>query len=274
MTYQELYNQIIQKRSYLCVGLDTDPNLIPKHLLNYENPVLEFNRQIIEATAPYCVAYKPNTAFYEAAGATGWITLAETLKLIPAEHFTIADAKRGDIGNTSKLYARAFFEQMNFDSITVAPYMGADSVQPFLEFEGKWVILLALTSNSGSQDFQVLKYEEERLYERVLKTAQLWGEEDQLMFVVGATQTQELEQVREIAPKNFLLVPGIGAQGGSLEEVSKYGMNEHCGLLVNASRSIIYASDGEDFAEAAAKEAKKLQEKMDRYLDKYLPEQT
>ncbi|WP_017733137.1 orotidine-5'-phosphate decarboxylase [Nafulsella turpanensis] len=274
MTYQELYEQIIRKRSYLCVGLDTDPNLLPKHLLEYENPVLEFNRQIIEATAPYCVAYKPNTAFYEAAGAKGWATLQQSLQHIPREHFAIADAKRGDIGNTSKLYARAFFEQMNFDAITVAPYMGADSVQPFLEFEGKWVILLALTSNSGSQDFQVLKYEEERLYERVLKTAKLWGDKEQLMFVVGATQTQELEKVREIAPKNFLLVPGVGTQGGSLEEVSKYGMNSHCGLLVNASRSIIYASDGEDFAEAAAREAKKLQEKMDHYLDKYLPPQT
>ena len=271
MTYQELYENIIRKRSYLCVGLDTDPTKLPKHLLKHENPVLEFNRQIIEATAPYCVAYKPNTAFYEAGGAAGWQTLAQSLQYISADHFTIADAKRGDIGNTSKLYARAFFEQMNFDSITVAPYMGADSVQPFLEFTDKWVILLALTSNSGSQDFQVLKSGEERLYERVIKTAHLWGSEEQLMFVVGATQAQELEKVRAIAPKNFLLVPGVGAQGGSLEEVSKYGMNSHCGLLVNASRSILYASDGEDFAEAAAREAEKLQEKMSHYLEKYLP---
>ena len=272
MTYQELYENIIRKRSYLCVGLDTDPIRIPKHLLRYENPVLEFNKQIIEATSPYCVAYKPNTAFYEASGAAGWETLQQTLQYISSDHFTIADAKRGDIGNTSKLYARAFFEVMNFDSITVAPYMGADSVQPFLEFPNKWVILLALTSNSGSQDFQELKYEGERLYEKVIKTAHLWGTEDQLMFVVGATQTQELEHIRTLAPKNFLLVPGVGAQGGSLEEVSEYGMNSHCGLLVNASRSILYASEGEDFAEAAAREAQRLQEKMSRYLDKYLPQ--
>lgn len=271
MTYQELYENIIRKRSYLCVGLDTDPTLIPKHLLAYENPVLEFNRRIIEATAPYCVAYKPNTAFYEATGAAGWQTLQDSLQYISNEHFIIADAKRGDIGNTSKLYARAFFEQMNFDAITVAPYMGSDSVQPFLEFNNKWVILLALTSNSGSQDFQVLKHDHERLYERVIRTAHLWAKHDQLMFVVGATQTQELENIRALAPKNFLLVPGIGAQGGSLEEVSKYGMNSHCGLLVNASRSIIYASGGEDFAEAAAREAAKIQEKMSDYLDKYLP---
>lgn len=272
MTYQELYQNIIRKRSFLCVGLDTDPIRIPKHLLGHENPVLEFNRQIIEATAPYCVAYKPNTAFYEASGAAGWTTLEQTLKFISKDHFTIADAKRGDIGNTSKLYARAFFEVMNFDSITVAPYMGADSVQPFLEFKDKWVILLALTSNSGSQDFQVLKYDEQRLYETVMKTAQLWGDKEQLMFVVGATQAQDLKHIREIAPENFLLVPGVGAQGGSLEEVSKYGMNSHCGLLVNSSRSIIYASDGEDFAEAAGLEARRLQEEMSEYLDKYMPQ--
>lgn len=271
MTYQELYENILRKRSYLCVGLDTDPSRLPKHLLQHENPVLEFNRQIIEATAPYCVAYKPNTAFYEASGAAGWQTLQDTLQYISPDHFTIADAKRGDIGNTSKLYARAFFEYMNFDSITVAPYMGSDSVQPFLEFKDKWVILLALTSNSGSQDFQVLKCHGERMYEKVLKTARLWGNEEQLMYVVGATQTQELQRIRELVPNNFLLVPGVGAQGGSLEEVSKYGMNSHCGLLVNASRSILYASDGEDFAEAAEKEALKLQEKMSQYLDKYLP---
>ncbi len=272
MTYQELYENILRKRSYLCVGLDADPALLPKHLLQYNNPVLEFNRQIIEATAPYCVAYKPNTAFYEASGAAGWQTLQDTLQYISPDHFTIADAKRGDIGNTSKLYARAFFEHMNFDSITVAPYMGSDSVQPFLEFKEKWVVLLALTSNSGSEDFQFLKcHGEQRLYEKVLKTAHLWGNEEQLMFVVGATQAQELQHVREVAPKNFLLVPGVGAQGGNLEEVSKYGMNSHCGLLVNASRSILYASDGEDFAEAAAREAQKLQEKMGHYLDKYLP---
>jgi orotidine-5'-phosphate decarboxylase len=272
MTYQELYENILRRRSYLCVGLDSDPTLIPKHLLDYENPVLEFNRRIIEATAPYCVAYKPNTAFYEAGGAAGWQTLQDSLQYISDEHFIIADAKRGDIGNTSRLYARAFFEQMNFDAITVAPYMGSDSVQPFLEFNNKWVILLALTSNSGSQDFQVLKCGDERLYEEVIKVAHLWAKEDQLMFVVGATQAQELQNIRRLAPKNFLLVPGVGAQGGNLEEVSKYGMNKHCGLLVNASRSIIYASDGEDFAEAAAHEAEKMQEKMSDYLDKYLPD--
>lgn len=272
MTYQELYENIIRKRSYLCVGLDTDPTLIPKHLLEYENPVLEFNRQIIEATAPYCVAYKPNTAFYEASGAEGWQTLQQTLQYISPKHFTIADAKRGDIGNTSRLYARAFFELLNFDSITVAPYMGADSVQPFLDFREKWVILLALTSNSGSQDFQFRKDEHgHRLYEQVIKTARLWGNEKQLMFVVGATQAQDLKHIRDIAPDNFLLVPGIGAQGGNLEEVSEFGMNRHCGLLVNASRSILYASDGEDFAEAAAREAQRLQEKMSDYLDRFLP---
>ena len=272
MTYQELYENIVRKRSYLCVGLDTDPVRIPKHLLDHENPVLEFNRQIIEATAPYCVAYKPNTAFYEASGAAGWQTLQDSLQFISPDHFIISDAKRGDIGNTSKLYARAFFEQMNFDAVTVAPYMGSDSVQPFLEFKDKWVILLVLTSNSGSQDFQVLKHEGERLYAHVIKTAHLWAKEDQMMFVVGATQTQELQHIRELAPKNFLLVPGVGAQGGSLEEVSKHGMNSHCGLLVNASRSILYASDGEYFAEAAAREAQKLQEKMSDYLDRYLPD--
>jgi orotidine-5'-phosphate decarboxylase len=274
MTYQDLFEAIQEKRSYLCVGLDTDPARLPKHLLKHPNPVLEFNRRIIEATAPYCVAYKPNTAFYEALGPVGWETLRQTLEMIPRSHFSIADAKRGDIGNTSKMYAKAFFDDMRADAITVAPYMGADSVMPFLDFEGKWVVLLALTSNSGSQDFQVLKVdeeEEELLYERVIRASQEWATPDQLMYVVGATQTTELENVRRLAPDHFLLVPGIGAQGGSLEEVSKWGMNKSCGLLVNASRSILYASDGEDFAEAAAAEARRMQEQMRHYLDKYLP---
>lgn len=273
MTYDDLFEAIQLKRSYLSVGLDTDPALLPRHLLKHENPVLEFNKRIIEATAPYCVAYKPNTAFYESMGAAGWDTLRQTLEFIPRAHFSIADAKRGDIGNTSKMYARAFFDEMKADAITVAPYMGADSVMPFLEFEGKWVVLLALTSNSGSQDFQVLKVGEDCLYERVIRTSQEWATPDQLMYVVGATQTAELENIRKLAPDHFLLVPGVGAQGGSLEEVSKYGMNKRCGLLVNASRSILYASSGEDFAEAAAAEAKRLQEHMAHYLEKYLPEE-
>lgn len=272
MTYQDLFEAIQEKKSYLCVGLDTDPAKLPQHLLKHENPVLEFNKRIIEATAPYCVAYKPNTAFYEAMGVAGWETLRQTLEFIPRAHFSIADAKRGDIGNTSKMYAKAFFDEMKADAITVAPYMGADSVMPFLDFEGKWVILLALTSNSGSQDFQVLEVGEEPLYERVIRSSQVWGTPEQLMYVVGATQTTELENVRRLAPDHFLLVPGVGAQGGSLEEVSKWGMNKHCGLLVNASRSILYASSGEDFAEAAAAEAKKLQEQMSHYLEKYLPQ--
>lgn len=272
MTYRELFNQIEQKRSFLCVGLDPDPNRLPKHLLQYDNPVLEFNRQIIEATAPYCVAYKPNTAFYEAHGIAGWRTLQQTMAMIPRTHLAIADAKRGDIGNTSRMYAKAFFEDLKADALTIAPYMGADSVMPFLEFEGKWVVLLALTSNSGSEDFQTLHFNGDRLYERVIKSAREWATIDQLMFVVGATQAKELKNIRKLAPDNFLLVPGVGAQGGSLEEVAKYGMNSSCGLLVNASRSIIYASDGEDFAEAAAAEAKKMQEEMSKYLDRYMPE--
>jgi orotidine-5'-phosphate decarboxylase len=274
MTYQDLFESILKKRSYLCVGLDTDPAKLPKHLHHHPDAVLEFNKRIIDATAPYCVAYKPNTAFYEAMGSKGWDLLHQTLALIPRTHFSIADAKRGDIGNTSKMYAKAFFEDMKADAITVTPYMGADSVQPFLEFEGKWTVLLALTSNSGSQDFQVLNVDEDHcLFEQVIKTSQEWGSKHQLMYVVGATQTTELQAVRRLAPDHFLLVPGVGAQGGSLEEVSKWGMNRHCGLLVNASRSILWASDGEDFAEAAAAEAKRLQQHMSHYLDKYLPTQ-
>jgi len=272
MNKEQLFDQIKKKQSYLCVGLDTDLNKIPKHLLEKEDPVFEFNKAIIDATADYCVAYKPNVAFYEAMGAKGWESLQKTLAYIPEDIFTIADAKRGDIGNTSGLYARAFFENMAFDSVTVAPYMGKDSVTPFLAFENKWVILLALTSNEGSQDFQQLTLDgfEEKLFERVLKKSQEWGSSDQLMYVVGATQANELQEIRKIVPDHFLLVPGVGAQGGSLQEVSKFGMNERCGLLVNSSRGIIYASQGEDFAEVAGQVAKSLQEEMTKYLAEFL----
>lgn len=275
MTKQELFDQIKQKKSYLCVGLDSDLKKIPSHLLDSEDPVFEFNKVIIDATLPFTVAYKPNIAFYEALGSKGWDTLKKTLEYIPDNCFTIADAKRGDIGNTSGLYARAFFDKkssgLSFDSVTVAPYMGADSVLPFLEFQNKWVILLALTSNTGSEDFQKMKMESgEFLYEKVLEQSKKWGGPEQLMYVVGATQTQSLTEIRKIVPENFLLIPGVGAQGGSLAEVSEYGMNSECGLLVNSSRAIIYASNGHDFAEKAAEEAEKVQKEMSVYLDKYL----
>lgn len=275
MTKQELFDQIRQKKSYLCVGLDSDLKKIPSHLLDSEDPVFEFNKAIIDATLPFTVAYKPNIAFYEALGSKGWDTLKKTLEYIPDKCFTIADAKRGDIGNTSGLYARAFFDKkssgLSFDSVTVAPYMGADSVLPFLEFQNKWVILLALTSNTGSEDFQKMKMESgEFLYEKVLEQSKKWGGPEQLMYVVGATQTQSLTEIRKIVPENFLLIPGVGAQGGSLAEVSEYGMNSECGLLVNSSRAIIYASNGHDFAEKAAEEAEKVQKEMSVYLDKYL----
>ncbi len=274
MTKQELFEQILKKKSYLCVGLDTDIKKIPPHLLQTKDPIFEFNRQIIDATARYAVAYKPNIAFYEAMGVRGWESLQKTMEYIPKECFTIADAKRGDIGNTSELYARTFFDTsssgFNFDSVTVAPYMGRDSVQPFLAFEGKWVILLALTSNIGSHDFQHLKVEvdgEQRsLYEQVLIKSQEWGNSETMMYVVGATQTDKLTEIRKIVPEHFLLVPGVGAQGGSLEEVSRYGMNKQCGLLVNSSRAIIYASNGEDFAARATEEAQKVQQEMEKYL--------
>ncbi|UII21213.1 orotidine-5'-phosphate decarboxylase [Fulvivirga ligni] len=271
MNKAELISQIQQKQSYLCVGLDTDLDKIPKFLLEFEDPIFEFNKRIIDATKDYAVAYKPNIAFYEALGAKGWGSLQKTVEYIPEEIFTIADAKRGDIGNTSKLYAKAFFENMNFDSITVAPYMGKDSVTPFLEFEGKWVILLAHTSNPGSNDFQLMTNREHdtAFYEEVINKSRQWAGADELMFVVGATRADKIEQIRKIAPDNFFLVPGVGAQGGSLEEVSKYGMNEDCGLLVNSSRGIIYASQGEDFAEAAGREAKALQQQMKQYLKVY-----
>ncbi len=271
MNRVELFEQIQKKSSYLCVGLDTDIQKIPEHLLELEDPIFEFNKQIIDATADYVVAYKPNIAFYEAHGIEGWKSLQKTIEYIPNDIFTIADAKRGDIGNTSKMYARAFFEQMDCDSITVAPYMGEDSVKPFLEFENKWVILLALTSNAGGKDFQNLALTNGGdLYEEVLRKSQEWGDTDQLMYVVGATRAEALQNIRNIVPDHFLLVPGVGAQGGSLEEVSKYGMNNHCGLLVNSSRGIIYADNSENFAEVAREKAEELQAQMAGFLKKYL----
>ncbi len=271
MTKQNIIHQIFKKKSYLCVGLDTDIQKIPKHLLEFPDPVFEFNRQIIDATRDYCVAYKPNIAFYEAAGTKGWESLQKTLEYIPKDCFTIADAKRGDIGNTSGLYARAFFDKsasgLDFDAVTVAPYMGKDSVLPFLEYPGKWVILLALTSNAGAQDFQNSALTEgDRLFEKVLKTSQTWGSEENLMYVVGATQARSLQEIRKIVPDHFLLIPGVGAQGGSLAEVSRHGLNKDCGLLVNSSRAIIYASSGEDFADRAQEEAAVIQKEMAGYL--------
>ncbi|WP_020527832.1 orotidine-5'-phosphate decarboxylase [Flexithrix dorotheae] len=271
MNKQFIFEQIKQKNSYLCVGLDTDLQKIPPHLLKEKDPIFEFNKQIIDATADYCVAYKPNIAFYESMGPAGWESLQKTLDYIPKEFFTIADAKRGDIGNTSKMYAKAFFENMDFDSITVAPYMGEDSVTPFLEFDGKWVILLALTSNKGSKDFQILSTgENKQLFQEVILKSQEWATTDQLMFVVGATKAERFSAIREIAPDNFLLVPGIGAQGGDLEGVSKYGMNDNCGLLVNSSRGIIYASTDKDFGKSASKAAQTVQQEMEKYLNLYL----
>ncbi len=271
MTKEELFQNIQNKESYLCVGLDTDIKKIPKHLLKSDDPIFEFNKQIIDATHDLCVSYKPNIAFYEALGAKGWESLQKTIEYIPKEIFTVADAKRGDIGNTSSLYAKAFFENMNFDSITVAPYMGEDSVKPFLEFNNKWVILLGLTSNKGSDDFQQMDLVEGgRLYEKVLRKSQKWGDESQLMYVVGATRAEEFENIRTIIPNHFLLVPGIGVQGGDLGLVSKYGMNSQCGLLVNSSRGIIYADDTKDFAKIARQKSKEIQQQMTGYLQKYL----
>lgn len=272
MTKQQLFEQIQKKRSFLCVGLDSSLDKIPKHLLKYENPILEFNKQIIDATKDLCVAYKPNTAFYECYGKKGWETLIETWKYIPKDIFSIADAKRGDIGNTSAMYAETFFNEasseMSFDSVTVAPYMGSDSVTPFLTFEDKWVILLALTSNSGHADFQLQEIGEERLFEKVLKTSQTWATNEQMMYVVGATRGSAFADVRKLAPNHFLLVPGVGAQGGDLQEVCKYGLNSQCGLLINSSRGIIYAGKDEDFAEKAREEALKLQKEMEQILVK------
>ncbi len=271
MTRQQLYEQIKKKQSYLCVGLDTDLEKIPTHLLRLADPVFEFNKAIIDATQDYCVAYKPNIAFYEALGAQGWESLRKTIDYIPKDCFTIADAKRGDIGNTSSLYAKAFFQQMNFDALTVAPYMGEDSVKPFLEFEGKWVILLVHTSNPGSQDFQLIETQDGKyLYQEVIFASQRWATPEKMMYVVGATHADKIAAIRALAPNHFFLVPGVGAQGGDLEAVSKAGLNEECGLLVNSSRSIIYASTGEDFAAAAGMVARKIQEDMSRYLTKYM----
>lgn len=270
MTKQQLFEQIQKKRSFLCVGLDSSLDKIPKHLLKYENPILEFNKQIIDATKDLCVAYKPNTAFYECYGKKGWETLIETWKYIPQDIFSIADAKRGDIGNTSAMYAETFFNaassDMSFDSVTVAPYMGSDSVTPFLTFKDKWVILLALTSNAGHADFQLQEIGEDKLFEKVLKTSQTWATDEQMMYVVGATRGAAFGDVRKLAPNHFLLVPGVGAQGGDLNEVCKYGLNSQCGLLINSSRGIIYASQGEDFAERAREEALKLQKEMEQIL--------
>lgn len=270
MNRQELIEQIRQKKSFLCVGLDTDIKKIPEHLLADEDPIFAFNKAIIDATAPYCVAYKPNLAFYESNGVKGWISFEKTIDYLNKnypDHFIIADAKRGDIGNTSAMYARTFFEEMDIDSLTVAPYMGEDSVSPFLAYEGKWVILLALTSNKGSHNFQLTEDPEgERLFEKVLRKSQQWGDKDNMMYVVGATQGRMFEDIRKIVPDHFLLVPGVGAQGGSLEEVCKYGMNADCGLIVNSSRAIIYADKTERFAEVAAEEAKKVQQQMETLL--------
>ena len=272
MNRSELVNQIKTKRSFLCVGLDTDLKKVPQHILNDEDPIFAFNKAIIDATADYCVSYKPNLAFYEAFGVKGLISFEKTIKYLKENypnHFIVADAKRGDIGNTSAMYARTFFDEYDVDSLTVAPYMGEDSVTPFLGYKDKWVILLALTSNKGSHDFQLTEDKEgERLFEKVLKKSQEWGNDENMMYVVGATQGQMFEDIRKVAPNHFLLVPGVGAQGGSLQEVCKYGIIKDCGLLVNSSRGIIYASNGDDFAEVAGKKAKELQEQMAAELAK------
>ncbi len=267
MNREQIINQIKLKRSFLCVGLDSDINKIPKHLLKTEDPIFEFNKQIIDATKDFCVAYKPNIAFYESFGVSGWNSLQKTLDYIPKDIFTIADAKRGDIGNTSQMYAKAFFNNMNFDAITISPYMGKDSVSPFLEFKNKWVILLALTSNKSSSDFQKLEGNNgERLFQKVLQTSRYWGSEKNMMYVVGATRSKQLSEVRKIIPNHFLLVPGVGAQGGNLEDVVKYGMNKDCGILVNSSRGIIYSDNGVYFAEKSRISAQQIQSKMDVLL--------
>lgn len=273
MTRKELIASIQRKRSFLCVGLDTDLKKVPAHLLQEEDPVFAFNKAIIDATAPYCVAYKPNLAFYESMGVKGWIAFEKTVAYLRENYpdlFIIADAKRGDIGNTSAMYARTFFEEMDLDAVTVAPYMGEDSVTPFLGYEGKWVILLALTSNKGSHDFQLTEDAQgEKLFEKVLRKSQEWAGNDQMMYVVGATQGKAFEDIRRIAPNHFLLVPGIGAQGGSLEEVCKYGMTSECGLIVNSSRAIIYADATERFAQVAGEKAREVQAQMAQELDRY-----
>lgn len=270
MNKQQLFENIKRKQSFLCVGLDTDIKKIPEHLLKEEDPIFAFNKAIIDATAPYCIAYKPNLAFYESMGVKGWIAFEKTVEYIKKNYpdqFIIADAKRGDIGNTSAMYARSFFEELDIDAVTVAPYMGEDSVTPFLTYEGKWVILLALNSNKGSHDFQLTEDKEgERLFEKVLRKSQEWANDQNMMYVVGATQGKMFEDIRKIVPNHFLLVPGIGAQGGSLEEVCRYGMTPECGLIVNSSRAIIYADKSETFAETAGKEAQKVQQQMAEQL--------
>jgi orotidine-5'-phosphate decarboxylase len=270
MDRKALVNLIFKKKSFLCIGLDTDLAKIPQYLLNTEDPIFEFNKAVIDATHDLAIAYKPNFAFYECYGARGWISLAKTIRYIntayPGQLFTIADAKRGDIGNTSQQYARAMFDPassgMNFDAVTVAPYMGEDSVKPFLSYPAKWIILLALTSNKGAADFQFFRGDQHTLFEQVLLESQKWGTDENMMFVVGATRAEMLADVRKIVPDHFLLVPGVGAQGGSLQEVSKYGLTRECGLIVNSSRNIIYASNGPDFAEKAREEAMKMQQEM------------
>lgn len=270
MNRQELIKEIKEKQTFLCVGLDTDIKKIPQHLLHEEDPIYSFNRAIIDATAPYCVAYKPNLAFYECGGLNGWKSLDKTIHYLRENyphHLIIADAKRGDIGNTSKMYARCFFEEMGVDALTVAPYMGEDSVTPFLEYPDKWVILLALTSNKGSHDFQLTEDATgERLFEKVLRQSQQWADADRMMYVVGATQGKLFEDIRKVVPEHFLLVPGIGAQGGSLEEVCKYGLTKDCGLIINSSRAIIFADSTERFAEVAAEKAKEVQQQMAELL--------
>jgi orotidine 5'-phosphate decarboxylase len=272
MNKQQLIDNIRAKHSFLCVGLDTDLKKVPAHLLNEEDPIFAFNKAIVDATAPYCVAYKPNLAFYECYGLKGWAALEKTVKYIKENYpdqFIIADAKRGDIGNTSSMYARSLFGEMDFDSITVAPYMGEDSVTPFLQYEDKWVILLALTSNKGSHDFQLTTDAQgERLFEKVLRTSQQWADDKQMMYVVGATQGSLFADIRKVAPKHFLLVPGVGAQGGSLQDVCKYGMTDECGLLVNSSRGIIFADNTENFAAVAGEKAHELQQQMQEELAK------
>ena len=272
MNHSGLFGNIIKKRSFLCVGLDSEIEKIPSSLLGAEDPVFEFNKRIIDATCRYTVAYKPNVAFYETNGIKGWISLESTLNYIKKEYpdiFVIADAKRGDIGNTSRMYAKAFFEKMNFDAVTVAPYMGEDSVTPFLSYKDKWVVLLALTSNKGADDFQYHSEDNNRLFERVLKVSQKWGSVDNLMYVVGATRAEMLKEIRQIVPDHFILVPGVGAQGGSLEDVAKYGMNSKCGLLVNSSRGIIFADSSKNFDKVAGEKAREIQSEMEVYLSQY-----
>jgi orotidine-5'-phosphate decarboxylase len=263
MNASTLFQEILRKKSYLCVGLDTDLTKIPPHLLSEKDPIFEFNRQIIDATADFCVAYKPNIAFYECLGSKGWDSLARTAEYLPQDTFKIADAKRGDIGNTSTMYAKAFFEQMNFDAITLSPYMGKDSISPFLAFPDKWAILLALTSNEGSKDFQNLRlHNGKQVFEEVLNTSQQWGSTDNLMYVVGATKAAALAEIRQLIPQHFLLVPGYGSQGGELAAVAKYGLNKQCGLLINSSRAIIYADNTKDFAKTARKIAQSIAQEM------------